>query len=65
MNRAVDTITQALLGSVLLAGAVATFALWPKPKERTATTKPRGISADAVSPMVGAGTLGAGLLGHF
>jgi hypothetical protein len=52
-------------GGVLLAGAVATFVLWPKSKERTASAPSRGIKADAVTPLLGAGTMGAGLQGHF
>jgi hypothetical protein len=54
-----------IAGGALLVGAAATFIFWPKSKERTAAIPPRGIRADAVTPLVGGGTLGAGLVGHF
>jgi hypothetical protein len=49
----------------LIGHPVATFVLWPKSKERTATTTPRGIKAENVRPLIGGGVLGAGLEGHF
>jgi hypothetical protein len=54
-----------IAGGALLAGAVATFVLWPKSKERMASAPSRGIKADTVTPLFGAGTMGAGLQGHF
>jgi hypothetical protein len=54
-----------IAGGALLAGFAATLIFWPKSKERTASTPSRGIRADAVTPLVGGGTLGAGLVGHF
>ena len=50
---------------MLLVGAAATFIFWPRSKERTAAVPARGIHADAVTPLVGGGTMGAGLVGHF
>ena len=51
-------------GGVLLAGAVATFVLWPKSREKTSVA-PRGIRAEGVRPLIGGGTFGAGLEGRF
>jgi hypothetical protein len=54
-----------IAGGAFLAGAVATLILWPKSKEQTASAPARGIKADAVMPLLGAGTTGLGLQGHF
>jgi hypothetical protein len=54
-----------IAGGALLVGAAATLVLWPRSKERTASAPVRGIRADAVTPLLGGGTLGAGLVGHF
>jgi hypothetical protein len=52
-------------GGVLLAAAITTFVVWPKSKERSAAVPARGLKADAVTPLIGGGTVGAGLVGHF
>ena len=39
--------------------------LWPKSKERTASKPTRGLTAESVQPLIGGGTFGAGLQGHF
>jgi hypothetical protein len=52
-------------GGVLLAGAVATFILWPKSREKTSSATPKGITAESVRPLIGSGTFGAGLEGRF
>ncbi len=55
-----------IAGGVLLAGAAVTaIVLWPRSMERAAKTRSRSIGADAVAPIVGGGTYGAGLVGHF
>ena len=55
-----------IAGGALLAGAAVTaIVLWPRSKERAAKTPSRSIGADAVAPIVGGGTYGAGLVGHF
>jgi len=55
-----------IAGGALLAGAAVTaIVLWPRAKEHNAKTPSRGIHADAVTPLVGNGTMGAGLVGHF
>jgi hypothetical protein len=52
-------------GGVLLAGAVTTFLLWPQSREATSSTARTGVRAEGLRPMIGAGTLGAGLEGRF
>jgi hypothetical protein len=52
-------------GGAFLAGAVATYLLWPKSKEQSASARSRGIKADAVAPLIDRGTTGMGLQGHF
>lgn len=54
-----------IAGGALLAGAVATYVLWPKSKERTAAKTPRGFTAEGMRPLIGGGALGAGFEGHF
>jgi hypothetical protein len=54
-----------IAGGAFLVGAVATFIFWPKSKEQTASAPSRGIKADAVTPLIGSGTAGVGLQGHF
>lgn len=51
-----------VVGGVLLAGAAAAFVLWPKSRENAAST---GIRPEGVRPLIGNGTLGAGLEGRF
>lgn len=46
-------------GGVLLAGALATVALWPKHTERASKVKPR------VVPVMGSGTAGLSMIGTF
>ena len=52
-------------GAFLVGAAVTAIVLWPKSNERTAVKRPRGISADAITPLLGGGTIGAGFQGHF
>lgn len=49
-------------GGVLLAGAAAAFVFWPKSRENAAAT---GIRPEGIRPLIGNGTLGAGLEGRF
>ena len=55
-----------IAGGALLAGAAVTaIVLWPRSKEHAAKAPSRSVGADAVAPIVGGGTYGAGLVGHF
>ena len=54
-----------IAGGVLLAGAVATFVFWPRPRERAGSSTQKGITAESLHPLIGNSTLGAGLEGRF
>jgi hypothetical protein len=52
-------------GGALLAGAVATFLLWPRSRESTTPVARTGIRVASVHPLLGNGSYGAGLEGGF
>ena len=54
-----------IAGGVLLAGAAAAFVFWPKSREKQAAAPRRGITPEGMHPLVGNGTVGAGLEGRF